>query len=207
MRHRVDGKKLNRTTSHRRAMWRNMASSLIQHGAIRTTEAKAKQVRRIVEKLITTAKEGTLHARRRVIADLMDVEMFNDDGESLEQTVVQKLFTEIAPRYAERSGGYTRIIHLAERRIGDAGRQVILQLVEETAAEGASAGSGSSRRKARAAKRYDAAEAVDIKTAPAAEEAEEEAPAEAADEVAPEAADEAAVDDADPGETEEKKDE
>ncbi len=204
MRHRVDGKKLNRTTSHRRAMWRNMASSLIQHGAIRTTEAKAKQVRRIVEKLITTAKEGTLHARRRVIADLMDVEMFNDDGESLEQTVVQKLFSEIAPRYADRPGGYTRIIHLAERRIGDAGRQVILQLVEESAAESAPASSGSSRRKARAAKRYDAVEAVAVKAPPA----EEEAPVE--DEPAPEAVEEVpdqAVEEADSAETEETKEE
>ena len=204
MRHRVDGKKLNRTSSHRRAMWRNMASSLIQHGAIRTTEAKAKQLRRLVEKLITTAKEGTLHARRRVIADLMDVEMFNDDGESLEQTVVQKLFSEIAPRYADRPGGYTRIIHLAERRIGDAGQQVILQLVEETAGEGDSKAAGSSKRKARAAKLYDAAEAVVIKTAPVAEE---ESPAE--DEPAPDAAEEAAEapaeEAADSGEPEETK--
>ena len=209
MRHRVDGKKLNRTTSHRRAMWRNMASSLIQHGAIRTTEAKAKQLRRLVEKLITTAKEGTLHARRRVIADLMDVEMFNDDGESLEQTVVQKLFSEIAPRYADRPGGYTRIIHLAERRIGDAGRQVILQLVEETAGEGDNAAAGSSKRKARAAKRHDAAEAVAIKTAPVAGAAAEEAPVE--NEPAPEAAEEAvdapAAEAADSGEPEEKTEE
>jgi large subunit ribosomal protein L17 len=204
MRHRVDGKKLNRTTSHRRAMWRNMASSLIQHGAIRTTEAKAKQLRRLVEKLITTAKEGTLHARRRVIADLMDVEMFNDDGESLEQTVVQKLFDEIAPRYADRPGGYTRIIHLAERRIGDAGKQVILQLVEETSGEGDEKSAGSSKRKARAAKRHDAAAAVAVKAAPAAEE---EAPAE--DDVAPEVAEEAveapAEEAADSGEPEETK--
>ena len=198
MRHRVDGKKLNRTGSHRRAMWRNMASSLIQHGAIRTTEAKAKQLRRLVEKLITTAKEGTLHARRRVIADLMDVEMFNDDGDSLEQTVVQKLFDEIAPRYADRPGGYTRIIHLAERRLGDAGRQVILQLVEDTAGEGDSkTTAGSSKRKARAAKRYDAVAAIAVKAAPAPEAVKEEAPAE--DEPAPEEA----VDSGEPEETKE----
>ena len=175
MRHRRDGKKLNRTTSHRKALWRNMAASLFQHGAIRTTEAKAKQLRRFVEKLITTAKKNTLHARRQVIKALNDREMFDDSGESTDQTVVQKLFSEIAPRYANRPGGYTRIIHLAERRIGDAGRQVVLQLVEEESAEGDSSGGGS-RRKARAAKRHDAAAAVAAQ-APAEDVAELEAEA------------------------------
>ncbi len=179
MRHRRDGKKLSRTTSHRKALWRNMAASLFQHGAIRTTEAKAKQLRRFVEKLITTAKKDTLHARRQVIKALNDREMFDDSGESTDQTVVQKLFSEIAPRYANRPGGYTRIIHLAERRIGDAGRQVVLQLVEEEAVEGDSSGGGS-RRKARAAKRHDAAAAVAAK-APADEVVEPEADAVADD--------------------------
>ena len=93
MRHRISGKRLGRTTSHRRAMRRNMAASLFEHGAIRTTEAKAKELRRFVERLITAARAGTLHARRRVIAQLgHDPLMFKDDGEALEQTVVQKLF-------------------------------------------------------------------------------------------------------------------
>ena len=135
MRHRVSGKQLNRTPSHRKAMRRNMAASLFQHGAIRTTEAKAKELRRFVERLITIARQGTLHARRRVIRLLQDRNMTNDEGELEDQAVVQKLFDEIAPRYVDRPGGYTRIIRIAERRIGDASVQVILQLVDETSAE------------------------------------------------------------------------
>jgi large subunit ribosomal protein L17 len=107
-----------------------MALSLFQHGAIRTTETKAKELRSFVEKLITTARRNTLHARRLVLAELGDRAMADDDGELLDQSVVQKLFSEIAPRYIDRPGGYTRIIHLNERRIGDGGKQVILQLVE-----------------------------------------------------------------------------
>jgi len=109
-----------------------MAASLIQHGAIRTTATKAKELRGFVERLITIARRNTLHARRQVIAALQDRYMTDDEGEFLDQTVVQKLFSEVAPKYASRPGGYTRIIHLSDRRIGDAGRQVLLQLVEET---------------------------------------------------------------------------
>jgi len=138
-----------------------MAAALFEHGAIRTTEAKAKELRRFVEKLITMAKQGTLHARRRVISALgRDRNLFGEEGELLEQTVIQKLFDEIAPRYADRPGGYTRIIRLAERRIGDAGRQVILQLVEETTAETRSGAKGASRRRHRAAKRHEAVSAA-----------------------------------------------
>ena len=107
-----------------------MAASLFEHEAIRTTEAKAKELRRFVERLITIARSGTLHARRQVISMLQDRIMVNQEGEVLEKSVVQKLFDEIAPRYANRPGGYTRIIRLAERRIGDGGKQVVLQLVE-----------------------------------------------------------------------------
>jgi large subunit ribosomal protein L17 len=114
-----------------------MAASLFQHGAIRTTPPKAKELRRFAERLITIAREGTLHARRRVIALLRDRAMTDNDGEFLDKTVVQKLFDEIAPKYVDRPGGYTRIIRLAERRIGDAGEQVLLQLVEEKKAEAA----------------------------------------------------------------------
>ena len=161
MRHRVDGKKLSRTTSHRKALWRNMAAALLQHGAIRTTEPKAKQLRRFVEKLITTAKQGTLHARRQVIAALVDRDIFDDEGQKLDQTIVQKLFNEIAPRYADRPGGYTRIVHLAERRIGDSGKQVLLQLVEEEGVEPTKP-TGMSRRKKQAEKRRQAASAVAV---------------------------------------------
>ncbi len=133
-----------------------MAASLIQHGAIRTTEPKAKELRRFVERLITIAREGTLHARRRVLAKLNDRNMMGDDGDSLEQTVVQKLFDDVAPRFVDRPGGYTRIIRLDERRIGDAAQQVILQLIEESSVS-AGSGQGTSRRKRRALKRHEAA--------------------------------------------------
>ena len=133
MRHRVNGRQLSRTSAHRKALRRNLAASLIEHGAVRTTPAKAKEVRPFVEKLITLAKTGTLHARRQVIALLGDRAMTDKDnpGQLAEMTVVQKLFNEVAPRYADREGGYTRIIHLPERRIGDSGQQVLLQLIEE----------------------------------------------------------------------------
>ena len=182
MRHRLATKHFNRTSKHRTAMRRNMASALIQHGAIRTTEAKAKHVRRFVEKLITLAKKGTLHARRQVVSRLQDRDIYTydakaDDYDVEDQSIVQKLFDVIAPRYADRPGGYTRIIHLAERRIGDAGKQVILQLIED---EPSQAGTGGDRkRSARAAKRIEAAAGIEEKTeAPADEEPTEETPAE-----------------------------
>ena len=161
MRHRVAGKRLGRTTSHRRAMRRNMAAALFHHGAIRTTEAKAKEIRRFVEKLITVARQGSLHARRRVLAELGDRSLPADEGKFLEKTVVQKLFDEIAPSYLGRPGGYTRIVRLDERRIGDAGVQVILQLIsagEEAPPAGSEA--GASRRRRRAVKRHKAAGSV-----------------------------------------------
>ncbi len=131
MRHRIAGKQLSRTTSHRKAMRRNLAASLIEHGAVRTTPAKAKEVRPFVERLITIARTGTLHARRRVITLLGDRAMTDaESGEIADKTVIAKLFDEVAPQYADRPGGYTRIIHLPERRIGDAGKQVLLQLIE-----------------------------------------------------------------------------
>ena len=136
MRHRISGKQLSRTTSHRKALRRNLAASLIQHGAIRTTEAKAKELRPFVERLITVARQGTLHARRRVISMLQDRDMVDDEGNLLDKTVVGKLIDEVAPKYVSRNGGYTRIIRLSDRRIGDGGVQVLLQLVEAPASEG-----------------------------------------------------------------------
>ena len=190
MRHRVSRKHLGRTASHRKAMRRNLAAALIQHGAIRTTEAKAKHVRRFVEKLITTARKDTLHARRLVLGRLRDRDMLTWDEKAKdyvtdEQTLVQKLFNEIAPRYAGRPGGYTRIIRVSERRIGDAAGQVILQLVEETPAAAAGAGQGGSRRQARAAKRRQAATAAPAEAEASAREedkasADDESPAEEA---------------------------
>lgn len=161
MRHRVSGKHLGRTASHRKALRRNMGASLIQHGAIRTTEAKAKELRRFVEKLITTAKKGTLHARRQVIAAIGNREIVDDQAELAGKTVVQKLFDELVPRYADRPGGYTRIIRLADRRIGDSGQQVLVQLVEESPAGGDQGVQTASRRSRRAAKRLEAAGAAE----------------------------------------------
>lgn len=139
-----------------------MAASLFEHGAIRTTEAKAKEVRRFAEKLITLARRETLHARRMVIAMLRDRDIVDSEGKLADKTVVQKLFSEIAPRYRNRPGGYTRIVRLSERRIGDSGVQVLLQLVEETRAkESTGKGKkGASRRHKRASKRHQAAEAT-----------------------------------------------
>ncbi len=177
MRHRVAGKQLSRNTSHRRAMRRNMAASLFEHEAIRTTPQKATELRKFVERLITIAKKGTLHARRQVLAELNDRALIDEEGFKTDQTVVQKLFSEIAPRYADRPGGYTRIIRLSERRIGDGGKQVLVQLIgaEETTS-GATA-TGASKRQRRATKRHDAAAAVK-EAAPVAEAPVEETPAE-----------------------------
>ena len=165
-----------------------MAASLFQYGAIRTTGPKAKELRRFVEKLITHAKKNTLHARRMVIAAMgHDRAMYGVDEERMDKSVVQKLFDEIAPSYAERPGGYTRIVRLAERRIGDAGEQVILQLVEESKAAPARAtAAGASRRRRRATKRHaaatDAADKADQATASKADQAQAEAEQAKADE-------------------------
>jgi large subunit ribosomal protein L17 len=136
-----------------------MAASLIEHGAIRTTDIKAKELRGFVERLITIAKKNTLHARRQVIALLQDRDIANDEGEIQDKSVVQKLFSEIAPRYASRNGGYTRIIRLSERRIGDAGKQALLQLVEETKAAPDTAATGGRSRRQRAKRQAAAAAA------------------------------------------------
>lgn len=133
MRHQVAGKHLNRTSAHRKALRRNLAASLFEHGTISTTREKAKFVKAFAEKLITLGKNGSLHARRRAIALLQDRAICRmEDGEPVKVgSVIQKLFSEIGPQYADRSGGYTRIINLPLRRLGDNGRLVLLQLVGE----------------------------------------------------------------------------
>ncbi|AQT69826.1 50S ribosomal protein L17 [Anaerohalosphaera lusitana] len=135
MRHRVAGRKLSRTSSHRLAMRRNMVASLFEHETISTTLEKAKEVRGFAEKLITLAKKGTLPARRQAIALLNNRDIYEEqDGENQKVgTVIGKLFTEIGPRYLDRPGGYTRIIKLSKRRLGDNGQLVLLQLVGEEA--------------------------------------------------------------------------
>ena len=136
MRHQVAGRHLNRTSAHRRALRRNLAASLFEHGTISTTIEKAKFVRAFAEKLITLAKKGDLHARRQAVALLKNRNICKmEDGAPVKvDTVVGKLFSEIAPRFAQRNGGYTRIIRLPWRRIGDNGKLVLLQLVGESQA-------------------------------------------------------------------------
>lgn len=117
MRHKVIGKRLGRTSSHRRAMYRNLVTDLLGYEKIRTTEAKAKAVRSLVERMITLGKKGGLHARRQVLSFIID------------EKVTEKIFGELAERYAERSGGYTRIIKLGSR-LGDRVNMVQFELVK-----------------------------------------------------------------------------
>lgn len=120
MRHNNSGRRLGRTTSHRVAMFRNMVTSLLNHERIITTDAKAKEIRSVAEKMITLGKRGDLHAHRQAASYIR------------EKSVVTKLFSTIAPRYKERQGGYTRIIKLGQR-LGDAASMSVIELVEETA--------------------------------------------------------------------------
>jgi large subunit ribosomal protein L17 len=117
MRHRRSGKKLGRDSAHRRALYSNLAGALIEHGRIKTTQAKAKAVKPFAEQMITLGKRGDLHARRLALAELRS------------QDVVHQLFAEVAPRFAERPGGYTRIVKLGPR-LGDAAEMVYLELVD-----------------------------------------------------------------------------
>lgn len=136
MRHRVAGKHLSRTSGHRIALQRNLAASLFEHGTISTTREKARFVRPFAEKLITLAREGSLHARRRAAALLGDRDICDiQDGVPVKTTtVIRKLFSEIGPAFADRGGGYTRTIKLPLRRVGDNGQLVLLQLVTQKAA-------------------------------------------------------------------------
>lgn len=133
MRHRVAGRHLSRTSSHRLALRRNLVSSLFEHETISTTVEKAKEVKSFAEKLITLGKKGDLAARRRAISLLNNRAIYKEEnGEMVKSgTVIGKLFSEIAPRYLDREGGYTRIIHLSKRRLGDNGKLVLLQLLGE----------------------------------------------------------------------------
>ena len=117
-------RKLGRTADHRKAMLRNMATSVILHGKIETTEMKAKELRSVVDEMITLGKRGDLHARRQAASYIRNV--IADEGK--QQTVLQKLFEEVAPKYAERNGGYTRVIKTGARR-GDNAPMAIIELV------------------------------------------------------------------------------
>ncbi|HSZ55018.1 MAG TPA: 50S ribosomal protein L17 [Tepidisphaeraceae bacterium] len=148
MRHRLRGRQLSRDMEHRKALRRNLIQSLFENGKIRTTLPKAKEVRALAEKMITIAREGSLNSRRRVISMLQDRRLVDKEQEFTGQTVIQKLFKEIAPRFADRQGGYTRIIKLSDYRIGDGGSLVILQLLtEESKPTGTARRSAGLRRK------------------------------------------------------------
>ncbi len=117
MRHKVAGRKLGRNTGHRRAMYRNLVTDLLGYEKITTTEAKAKQIRSLAEKIITLGKQGGLHSRRRALSFVFD------------EKVTDKVFAELAERYAERPGGYTRITKLG-RRLGDGAAMAQIELVK-----------------------------------------------------------------------------
>ena len=117
MRHKVDGRKFSRDTAHRWSMYRNLVTDLLDYEKIVTTEPKAKEVRRFAEKMITLGKKGDLNARRRALAFIYD------------ERVVEKVFSDLAKRYADRPGGYTRIIKLGQRQ-GDGAPVVQFELVK-----------------------------------------------------------------------------
>src|SRR5438874_6333323 len=152
--HLIRGRQLSRDTEHRKALRRNLTQSLFEHGKVRTTLPKAQEVRAFAERLITEARKNTLTARRRVIAALNDRRLVDEDQEFItndngrNKTLVQKLFEEVAPKFTDRPGGYTRIIKLADYRIGDAGSLVLLQLcTEESTPKGTARRSAGLRRK------------------------------------------------------------
>ena len=150
--HMIRGRQLSRDTEHRIALRRNLVQSLFEHGKIRTTMPKAQEVRAMAEKLITLARTGTLNARRRVISILQDRRLVDENQDFIEEgptrTVVQRLFNDVAPKFADRRGGYTRIIKTSDFRIGDGGDIVLLQLLtEESAPKGTARRSAGLRRK------------------------------------------------------------
>src|SRR6266545_2225330 len=139
MRHRIRGRKLNRTSSHRKAMFANMAAALIKHEQISTTLPKAKDLRPIVEKLVTLGKRGDLHARRQAISEIRDVAM------------VKKLFEVIGPRYKDRHGGYIRVLK-AGFRFGDSAAVAVIEFVDrDVEAKGQDSGPVQERRAEEAA--------------------------------------------------------
>jgi large subunit ribosomal protein L17 len=148
MRHRNSGRQLSRNSSHRHALLRNMATSLLRHETIRTTVPKAKELRRVVEPLITLAKIDSVAKRRLAYARLRDL------------AVVDKLFDDLGPRFKARAGGYTRILKM-EPRPGDAADMALMQLVEEVKAETDKASDGKKGRAKRTKKAAPAAEAKD----------------------------------------------
>ena len=140
MRHLKAGRKLNRTSAHRKALFRNMVTSLIEHEQVRTTDAKAKELRRIADRMITLGKRGSLHARRQALSYIRS------------RTAVTKLFDEVAARFRERPGGYTRVVKLGHRH-GDAAPMSVIELTDRGEAAKAEAEKKRERRRRRAEKK------------------------------------------------------
>lgn len=140
MRHLKAGRKLNRTSAHRKALFRNLVTSLIDHEQVRTTDAKAKELRRFADRMVTLAKRGSLHARRQALAFIRS------------RRVVAKLFDEVAPRFRERPGGYTRMVKLGHRH-GDAAPMSIIELTDRGEAAKAEAERKRERRRRRTEKK------------------------------------------------------
>jgi len=157
MRHNKSGRKLGRNSGHRNAMMRNMVTSLIEHGRITTTDSRAKELRKLVDRMITLGKRGDLHARRQVSAVIRT------------RQVVAKLFDQIGPRFKDRPGGYTRIIKLGSR-LGDNASQSIIELVEEEFT--------AKPKKAAPAPKAEVKQAAPVPAAAPVEEAAAEVPAE-----------------------------
>lgn len=151
MRHHNSGRQLSRNSSHRHALMRNLAAALLRYEAIRTTVPKAKELRRVVEPIITLGKSDSMAARRRAFAQLRD------------EGLVEKLFTDLGPRFATRAGGYTRILKM-EPRPGDSAPMALMQLTEKPAAATAAADSPAEAKPKRAKK----APAAEGEAAPAA---------------------------------------
>lgn len=165
MKHRVAGRRLDRTTEHRTAMFKNMVTSLLRHERIVTTTPKAKELRRIADRVITLGKQGTPHARRRAFRSVRDVE------------VLDKLFGSIADRFQARAGGYTRLVRVA-RRAGDAAELSVIELTDRAPAESPGKGQGGEKaaEKAKAAGKKAAKEAPPKKEKAAAEKKPEKKP-------------------------------
>ena len=136
MRHLKSGRQLSRNSSHRWALMRNLITALLREEKIRTTDPKAKELRRWVDRVITLGKQGTLHARRQVLSIVQD------------KAVVRKLFDTIGPRFKNRPGGYTRIVKIGIRR-GDAAQMSVIELLASENAKESAAGGGRRRRRAR----------------------------------------------------------
>ena len=207
MNHQKAYRKLGRNPSHRRATLRNLATALVLNERIETTLPKAKELRRVADRLVTLGKKNTLHSRRQALSYLIPINR-EQAGKADKTSAVHKLFEEIAPRFAERNGGYTRVIHgrksattrLDGRRDGDGAEMAIIEFVEEEL-------KAKPKKKRRTTKRATKkVEAAATEEAPAEEATTEEAPAETAEEEV-EATEEAAPEEAEtPAEdTEEEK--